>query len=88
MLLKTVKYEADIRMTWKRKIGVIINVEKRNIVARNHKKKIATSFTVLKLGRERTMIFPIVNVQGEMLLNIIMFKSFLNLHDNSYHSLL
>lgn len=48
----------------------------------NHK----ISLTALKLGRERTIIFPTVNVQGEMLLNITMFKSFLDLDDDSYHS--
>jgi len=45
-----------------------------------------TSLTALKLGRERIMIFPTVNVEGELLLSIIMFKSFLDLGDDSYHS--
>lgn len=44
------------------------------------------SLTALKLGRDRTIILPTVNVQGDMLLSIIMFNSFLDFGDDSYHS--
>jgi len=34
------------------------------IVEKSSKERITASITVMKLGRERTVTFPIVNVQG------------------------